>query len=136
MPAVATGFRRARPAMVSGESSASGCSSGARSSRGIAAPSPHRDWIVPDGAAVADLSGAGNPDLVAGAVRAARIFSEGIFPVSAMARAGPHSRGLGLPRHDGTADCAQIFGLGADAYSTRESKAFRRRLRRTLGNSD
>src|SRR5436305_14380363 len=104
MSTVALGFRGARPAMVPRQSAASGDSPGARTALGFAAASAHRDRGVSDRPALADLSGARHPDLVAGAVCAARIFSEGIFPVSDLAGAGSGARRLGFLRHDGAAD--------------------------------
>src|SRR5438309_6563579 len=127
VPAVAAGFRRPRPAMVPGQPAASGRAAGARPALGVAASPAHRNRIVSDGAALADLSGAWNPDLVAGAVCPARIFSERIFAISAVAGAGPDPRGLGLPRHDGTADRSQTPGLPAAAHPTRKSTAVRGR---------
>src|SRR5450759_2129068 len=85
MPAFAAGFRRARPAMVPGQPPAYGSSAGARPPLGVAASPADWNWIVSDRPAVADLSGAWNPDLLAGAVCPARIFSEGIFTISTMA---------------------------------------------------
>src|SRR6266566_7300850 len=127
VPAVAAGFRRPRPAMVPGQPAASGRAAGARPALGVAASPAHRNRIVSDGAALADLSGAWNPDLVAGAVCPARIFSERIFAISAVAGAGPDPRGLGLPTHDGTADRSLTPGLPAAAHPTRKSTAVRGR---------
>ena len=52
-----------------------------------------------------------NPGLSAGAVRAARIFSERIFAVSKMAGAGSDPGGLGVRRHHGDADHAEAARL-------------------------
>ena len=71
MPPFAAGFRRARPALVSGQPPASGDSAGARASLGVAASPAHRHRVVPDRPALADLSGVRNPDFAAGAVRQA-----------------------------------------------------------------
>ena len=56
MPAVAAGFRRARPALVPGQSAASGGAAGARPALGVAAASADRHRLLPDGAAVASCS--------------------------------------------------------------------------------
>src|ERR1700704_6954009 len=78
-PPIAPGFRRARQAMVSRQSAASGTAYGARPSLGLAAPSPDRNWILPDGAALVHLSGIRNPGIVASAVRQTRVFSKRIL---------------------------------------------------------
>jgi membrane glycosyltransferase len=82
MPAVAAGFRRARPAMVPGQPSTSGGAPGARPALGIAASSSHRDRLISHGAALAAVSGARNPDLVAGQFVRPEYFPKGfsLFP--------------------------------------------------------
>src|SRR6266567_5856514 len=85
MPAVAFGFRCARPAMVPGQPSTSGGAPGPRAALGIATSSSHGDWYISYRAALAAVSGVRNSDLFAGSFRSARVFSERIFPVSEMA---------------------------------------------------
>src|SRR5664279_818425 len=111
MPADAAGFRRPRPAMVPGQSATCGGRDRARPALGVAASLHDRHRVLPYRAALARVPAAWNPDLVAGAVRAAGIFSEGILAVSTMARAGPCSREMGVRRHHGDADRAQADGL-------------------------
>ena len=81
-PPSLTGYRRARPAMVSGQPAAPGGSAGARAALGVAASSADRHRIVSDRAALVDLSDVRHPDFVAGAIRPARIFPErlSLFP--------------------------------------------------------
>src|SRR3954468_23859477 len=83
--AVAAGFRGARQAMVPRQPAASGGASGAPLELGLAASSAHRHRRISHRAAVADLSGARDPDFVAGAVCPARVFSKRIFIVSELA---------------------------------------------------
>src|SRR5207237_10766865 len=90
-PAIAAGFRRARQAMVSRQSAASGTASGARPALGLAPPSPDRNWILLDGTALVHFSGIRNPGIVASAVCQARVFSKRILAISDMASAGSNS---------------------------------------------
>src|SRR3954452_15634513 len=126
MSAVAAGFRGARPAMVPGQPAASGGASGAPLELGLAASSAHRHRRVSHRAAVADLSGARNPDIVTGAVCPARVFSQRIFTVSDLAGAGPGARRMGLPRHDGIAAAAETARLCAAFDPSGKPKAVRR----------
>ena len=116
MPAVAARFRGARPTMVPRQSATSGRTVVTRISLGFAPPSAHRYKIISYRTPVARVSDAGNPDLTSGAIRQAGIFSEGIFTVSKVARAGSHFGGLGI-RHDGHANCTEAarLYLAADA---------------------
>src|SRR5712672_2469330 len=107
MPAIAAGFRGPRQAMVPGHPSASGDSSGVGIALGLTPSSARRDRGVSYRAALADLSGARNPNLVAGTICAARVLSERIFTVSDLAGTGSGARRMGFPRHDGTADPAE-----------------------------
>src|SRR3954463_9416620 len=118
MPAIAVGFCRARQALVSGQSATSGGTAVARPALGFAAPSPDRHRIIPDGAALAYLSGTRNPGLIAGPVCQARIFSEGVFAVSDLARAGSDPGGLRIRLHDGHVDSAQAARLYRHAYAS------------------
>src|SRR4051794_26325269 len=111
MSTLAVGFRGARPAMVPGQSAASGGSAGARAALGFAAASAHRHRGVSHRPALAAVPGARYPDFAAGPVRAAGIFFERIFPVSDLAGAGPGARRMGVLRHDGTADPAKTSRL-------------------------
>src|ERR1700730_14122495 len=111
MPPVAAGFCGPRPPVGSGQSSAPRGAPGARPALGIAASPSHRDRLLSDGAALADVSGAGDLDLVAGSICQAGIFFEGICIVSEMAWPGSDSRCLGFRRHHGIADSAQTAWL-------------------------
>src|ERR1700676_5112451 len=119
MPAVAVGFRRARPALVPGQFAASGGSTGARTALDLAPSPSHRDRILSHRPALADVSAARDPDLVAGSICPAGIFSEGILAVSEMACPGSGSRGLGLRRHHGAADRAKAARLHSAADANR-----------------
>ena len=114
----AVGFRRPRPALVPGQSAASGAAADPRLSLGIAASSADGNRIVSHRAALADFSRIRNPGLAAGAVRPARIFPEGIFAVSAMAGTGSGPGGVGVRRHDGHADRAETSRLHRAADRT------------------
>src|SRR6187397_360935 len=125
MPAIAIGFCRARQTMVSGQSATSDGTAVARPALGLAAPSPDRRRIIPDSAALAYLSGARNPGLIAGPVCQARIFSEGVFAISDLARAGSDPGRLGIRRHDGHVDSAQAARLYRHAHPSRRAKEIR-----------
>src|ERR1700731_1282243 len=111
MPAVASGFCRPRPPLVSRQPTASGGSAGTWTALGIAASFAHRDRFLYHRAALVDVPGARHPDLVAGTIRPARIFPEGLFAVSKMARAGSRARRVGLRRNDGIADRTETARL-------------------------
>ena len=83
--------------MVPRQSATSGRTVVTRISLGFAPPSAHRYRIISYRTPVARVSDAGNPDLTSGAIRQAGIFSEGIFTVSKVARAGSHFGGLAMP---------------------------------------
>src|SRR3981189_1910328 len=103
--------------MVSGQSAASGTASGARPALGLAAPSPDRNWILPDGAALVHLSGIRNPGIVASAVRQTRVFSKRILAISDLARAGSNPGSMGIRCHDGHADPSEDARLYRHAHS-------------------
>src|SRR3954469_5042734 len=117
MSAVAIGFCRARPALVPRQPSTSRGSPRTPAALGVAASSAHRDRRISHRAALADLSGARDLDIAAGTIRPARVFSEGIFTLSDLARSGSDPRRLGLSRHDGIADRPKTarFHPAADA---------------------
>ncbi|MEH2529633.1 membrane glycosyltransferase [Bradyrhizobium sp. AZCC 1614] len=98
-----------------------------RLSLGLAASSADGDRIISHRAALADLSCFRNPGLVASAVRTARIFSERIFVVSAMAGAGSGPGSMGICRHDGNADRAEAARLHRAPCRSRHAEEVRRR---------
>ena len=122
------GFCRPRPALVSGQSAASGAAADPRLSLGIAASFADRNWIISHRAALADLSGVRNPGVAAGAIRPARVLPERVLAVSAMAGAGSDPGGLGVRRHDGNADRAEAARLPCAADRSRDAEEIRRRL--------
>src|SRR5882757_276018 len=125
MSTLAPGFRGARQTMVSGQPSASGYPSGARTALGFQASFAHRDRVLSHRAALADLSGARDPDIVASTVCAARIFSERILTVSVLACTGSGARCVGFPWHYGTADRAKTSRLCPAADAGRTAKTIR-----------
>jgi membrane glycosyltransferase len=114
--------------MVPRQPAASGRPSGAQVALGVAAASVDRDRGISHRAALAALSGARDIDLVAGAICPARVFSERIFAVPHMARAGSCPGCLGFPRHDGIADRAKTARFRLAANATGIPEAVRRRL--------
>src|SRR5882757_10729851 len=106
--------------MVPGQSAAFGGSSLARIALGFAAAFADGDRIVSHRAALADVSAARYLDFVAGPVRQAGIFPEGVFAVSEMACPGSDSGGMGVRRHDGPADRTEAAGLHPAADAIRQ----------------
>src|SRR6476619_6612530 len=133
MPAIAAGFRRARPPLVPGQPSAFGRTSCARTALGVAAPSAHRNRVLSDRADVANILDLGNPDFAAGSIRPTRIFPKGVFAVSEVAGAGSHPRRLGLRRHHGSIDAAKAARLDPASGGTREPAAIRRSCESLFG---
>src|SRR5207248_8013438 len=83
----------------------------ARLALGIAASSLDRNRLVSDRAAMATVSVARYPDLLAGVFRSPRILSQGLRAVSHLAGPGPRACRLGLCRNDGASDPAEAAGL-------------------------
>src|ERR1700737_1453614 len=104
--------------MVPRQSSTLGRFAGTWSSLGFAASSSHRDRLISDRAALADVFSGRHPDLIASSIRAARIFSKGLCLVPEMASAGSGSRGLGFRRNDGLADRSEAPRLRSPAYTS------------------
>src|SRR5437879_13633 len=128
MPANAAGLCRAGPAMVSGQSAAPSGAAVARPALDLATSPP--DWyrVLSYCPAVACISVARHPDLVAGTLRPPGVFSEGLFTLPAMARTGSGLGRMGVRRNDGHADRAEAARLHRPADAARNPQAVWRRL--------
>ena len=126
MPAIAAGFRRARPPLVPGQPSAFGRTSCARTALGVAAPSAHRNRVLSDRADVANILDSWDLISLQARICPTRIFPKGVFAVSEVAGAGSHPRRLGLRRHHGSIDPAKAARLDPASGGTREPAAIRR----------
>src|SRR3954453_13267481 len=111
MPAVTAGFCGPRPPLVPRQPAASRGAAGPRTALDIATAFAYRNRFVHYCAALAIVPRAWNSDLVAGAIRPAGIFPEGLFAVSKMARAGSRPRRVGVRRNNGIADRTEAARL-------------------------
>src|SRR4051794_34140366 len=128
MPANAVGLCRAGPPLVPRQSAAPRGAAFAGPALDLATSPPDGYRVLSYRPAVACLPTTRHPDLVAGAIRPTGVFSQGLFPFSAMARTGSGLGRLGVRRNDGDADRAEATRVRCPADPVRSPQAIWRRL--------